>query len=196
MVMINGILDILREKLETVLQIARPRPESWVVVTNPTEQDGSLAEGANNKVVMSVVSIQADATMGAFAPAAMSKDNGLGVSSAPLHVDVYVLVMGHFSGINYGTGLEMISRSISYFQENPVFESESAPRLPSSVGKLVLEFVSLDFSQANNLLMLMGLQCFPFVLYRIRRLAFDSRAISAVAPPVLEADVKLAASAA
>jgi hypothetical protein len=191
--MINRLLDVIQEKLETVLQIARPNAEQWVVVTNPVGQDGSPAEDLNNKLVMSVVSIQADATLGAFAAPAMSKDAGTGVSSMGLHVDVYLMLMSHFSGANYGVGLEMISRSISYFQENPAFGPEVAPGLPPGMDKLLLEFVSLDFAQSNNLLMLTGLKCFPYVVYRMRRVAFDSAAISAVTPPVREPAVKLAA---
>ncbi len=113
MVMINQVLNILRDKLELVLQNALFRTEKWVVLANPVDQDGSIPDELNNKVLMSVESLQSDTSTGAFVPPSIGQGDRYPISAPPLFVDVYVLVMANFSGGNYAAGIGMLSRVIS-----------------------------------------------------------------------------------
>ena len=188
MVMINEVLNILRDKLELVLQNALLRSEKWVILANPVDQDGSIPDELNNKVVMSVVSLQSDTSIGAFVPPSIGQGDRYLLSAPPLFVDVYLLVMANFSGGNYAAGIGMLSRVISFFHENPIFTPNTAAGLPDEMDKLAIEFVNLDFAQANHVLMMSGLKAFPFVLYKLRRLPFAEPAISGVAPAVRSVD--------
>jgi hypothetical protein len=187
-VLINTLLVILREKIEAVLQTARAQEDKWIVLENPVEADGTPADGIHNKIVMSVMSIQSDASTSAFVQANMGSNDQYAVTSPPLHLDVYFLLTANFSAANYADGIGMMSRVISYFQEKPVFTHADTPDLPDEMEKLAVEFVSLDFTQANNVMTLTGLKCFPFLLYRIRRVPFAGPAIAGVAPAVRAAD--------
>ena len=188
MVMINEVLNILRDKLELVLQNALLRSEKWVILANPVDQDGSIPDELNNKVVISVVSLQSDTSIGAFVPPSIGQGDRYLLSAPPLFVDVYLLVMANFSGGNYAAGIGMLSRVISFFHENPIFTPNTASGLPDEMDKLAIEFVNLDFAQANHVLMMSGLKAFPFVLYKLRRLPFAEPAISGVAPAVRSVD--------
>jgi hypothetical protein len=183
-VLINKLLVILRDKLETVLQAAQYQPDKWVVLANPIEPDGTPTDGISNKLVMFVVSLQHDASTGTFATPVMGRNEIFPIMAPPLVMDAFFLLTANFTGMNYPAGLEMMSRAISFFQSTPVFTHADAPDLPEDVDRMMVEFVSLDFAQANNLLMLTGLKCFPFVVYRIRRLTFAGPAFLGVAQPV------------
>jgi hypothetical protein len=182
--MIDQLLIVLRDRLETVLQAAKREPQNWVVLANPIEPDGTPTDGISNKLVMFVVSLQHDASTGAYAAPTAGRNDVFPISAPPLMMDAFFLLTANFTGVNYPAGLEMMSHAISFFQSNPVFTHADSPDLPGDVDRLMVEFVSLDFAQANNLLMLTGLKCFPFLLYRIRRLPFAGPAILGVAPPV------------
>jgi len=184
MVPIDKLLMILRDKLESVLQAAQYQADKWVVLTSPIEPDGSPTDGISNKLVMFVVSLQNDAATGTFVPARQGAGDLYPISAPPLTIDTFVLLTANFTGMNYPAGLEMLSRAVSFFQSNPVFNHSNTPELPDGIDKMMVEFVSLDFAQANNLLMLTGLKCFPFLLYRIKRLTFSDSAISGVSPPI------------
>jgi hypothetical protein len=189
MVMINKLLIVLRDRLESVLQASQYQPdENWVVLANPIEPDGSPTEGISNKLVMFVVSLQHDPSTGTFANPKIGTNDTYPINAPPLVIDAFFLLTANFTGKNYPAGLEMMSRAISFFQSNPVFTHSDSPELPEDVDRMMVEFVSLDFGQANNLLMLTGLKCFPFLLYRIRRLAFSGPAILGVSPPVRSVD--------
>lgn len=188
MVMINEILNILRDKLELVLQNALFNTEKWVILANPVDHDGTIPDELNNKIVMSVASLQSDASTAAFLPPSIGQGDRYPVSAPPLLIDVYLLVTANFSGSNYAAGIGMLSRVISFFQENPLFTPNNAVGLPEEMDKLAIEFVNLDFAQANHVLMMSGLKAVPFVLYKLRRLPFAGPAISGVAPAVRSVD--------
>lgn len=189
MVMINKLLIVLRDRLESVLQAVQYQAdEQWVKLANPTEPDGSPTDGITNKIIMFVVSLQHDASTGTFASPKLGTNDTYPVNAPPLMIDAFFLLAANFTGNSYPAGLEMMSRAISFFQSNPVFTHADSPELPEDVDRLVVEFVSLDFAQANNLLTLTGLKCFPFLLYRIRRLDFSGPAILGVSPPVRSVD--------
>lgn len=188
MILINDVLDMLRGKLELVLQNAQPHPEKWVVLSNLVNQDGSVAEGVKNKIVLSVVSLQSDTSTSAFVPPSIGRDDRFPVAAPPLFVDVHLLAMANFPEGNYATGIGMLSRVISYFQETPVFTPQTAAELPEGMDKLAIEFVNLDFAQANNLLAACGAKGLPHVLYRLRRLPFAGPAISGTTPAVRSAE--------
>ena len=190
MILINQLLTILQERIEAVLQASRSQEEKWVALENPVEADGTPAEGIADKIVMSVMSIQADASTGAFVQPAMGNGDLYPIASPPLHLDVYVLLTANFSGPNYAEGIGMLSRIISYFQEKPVFTRTDAPTLPDEMERLVVEFVSVDFAQANNIATLTGMKKYPFLLYRIRRVPFAGPAIAGVAPAIKAAQPK------
>jgi hypothetical protein len=182
--MINLLLVKLQKKLEELLQAANFERQDWIVLENPVGADGAPADGKDDKILMSVMSIQADSSTGAFTPAGLGKGDLFPVTSPPLHLDVYFLIAANFRPSNYADGIGMLSRIISYFQEKPVFTRADIPDLPEEMDKLAVEFVSLDFTQANNVATLTGLKQFPFLLYRIRRVPFAGSAILGVQPPV------------
>jgi hypothetical protein len=186
--MIDQLLRILQKKLESLLQAARSEQANWIVLENPAGKDGAPAEGTENKIVMSVMSIQTDSSTGAFAAPNMGAGDLYPISSPPLHLDVYFLLAANFRADNYAEGVGMMSRIISYFQEKPVFTHADTPELPDEMERLAVEFVSLDFNQANNVATLAGLKHFPFLLYRIRRVPFAGPAIIATWPKVSSAD--------
>ncbi|HEY5710402.1 MAG TPA: Pvc16 family protein [Allosphingosinicella sp.] len=147
--------------------------------------DGSPADDIADKIVMSVASIQNDNSVGTYKPPRQGPGDGYAVASAPLFLDVYVMFVSCFTGPNYGAGLGLLSRIVSFFQETPILENmATADGSADQMDRLAVEYVSLDFAQSNNLATVMGLKGQPFVVYRLRRLPFDGPAISGIAPAV------------
>jgi hypothetical protein len=184
MVMINNILTSVRDELESSLQVSSPRDAKWVTIMNVAESEDSAQESLAEKIIMSVASIQNDASMGAYKPHHKGGGESYAISSAPLFLDVYVVFTSCFKGANYIAGLALLSRIVSYFQENPVFGSRLAPEIADEMGRLAIEYVSLDLAQSNNLATWMGLKGQPFLVYRLRRLPFDGPAVLGLAPTV------------
>lgn len=186
MVMLNYILIPLKNKIESSLQSGSIRDEDWVTLSNLVGSDGFPADNIADKIVMTVASIQNDSSVGAYKTPRQGRGEGFPVASAPLFLDVYVMFVSSFTGANYAAGLGLLSRIISFFQENPVFDGSSSPEIGDQMERLAIDYVALDFAQSSHLATLMGLKGQPFVVYRLRRLPFDGPAISGIVPAVRE----------
>lgn len=184
MVMMNNVVSYVRDRIESSLQSGNSRDEAWLALSNFVGMDGSPADDIADKIVMSVASIQNDTSVGTYKPPRQGAGDGYAIASAPLFLDVYVMFVSCFTGPNYGAGLGLLSRIISFFQENPVFDQMGLAGASDQMDRLAVEYASLDFAQSNNLATVMGLKGQPFVVYRLRRLPFDGPAISGVAPAV------------
>ena len=184
MAILQSTLDLLRARLDAAFQISDPRSEEWVTLTNPVDHDGRISESARNKIVMALVGLQSDTIVGAFpAMTAVAGDQFARVAP-PLHVNAFVLFVANFGESNYPTGLGMLSRTIAFFQQNPVFTHDRLPGLPVEIDKIALDFVNLDLTQTNHLMGMLGLKYLPSALYKLRMLTFASGAVTGLAPVV------------
>lgn len=168
MAILQSTLDQLRARLEAALQIAVPRAEPWVALSNPVDLDGRIVEGTRNRMVMMLVGLQSDPAAGSILPRTDL------AATPPLRLDASVLLMANFSGGEYAVGLGMLSRTVTFFHENPVLIPDSVPGLPAE--NITLEFVNLDLAQTNELMAMLDLKYLPSALYRMRGLAFTGDA--------------------
>jgi len=113
MTVLQSTLELLRARLEAALQVAAPSGEPWVKLTNPVGQDGQVAVGARDKIVMTLVGLETDTSV-TSRPAAHP-------TPAPLNVNISLLFVANFTDSNYPTGLDMLAHVVSFFHATPVF---------------------------------------------------------------------------
>jgi hypothetical protein len=164
MAILQSTLELLRARLEAALQIAVPRAEPWVALTNPVDPDGRVVESARNRIVMMLVGLQSDPVTRNLPTPATPRD------APPLRLDASVLLMANFTGSNYPAGLDMLSHTITFFHENPVLPPD--PAAGQSGEPIMLDFVNLDLAQTNELMAMLDLKYLPCALYRMHRLPF------------------------
>jgi hypothetical protein len=181
--MINEVLSVVRDRLEGILQADFPQGECWVRLGHAGAPDGEPKDRID-KMIMSVVSLQPDASAAAFARPQPAGGDAYYRGYPALHLDVVFMVAANFTDSNYEAGLGLLSRVIAFFQQTPVLARESAPALPADLDKVVIEMVNLDLAQLGHLLSAAGVKYVPLVLYRIRRLPFAGSSAVALAPAV------------
>lgn len=183
MAMIDEVLVVLRNRLEQLLQIAYPHSESWVVLGGVGARNASGSPETSNKMVMSLVNLQSGASSGTFAEPRLADEHYF-ASPPPLSLDALVMLAAHFDDANYEAGLARLSTLIASLQAAPVLTRDDSPGLPQEIGRIVVEFVSLDLGQVSSLMLATGAKYAPFALYRVRRLPFSAATGAGVAPPV------------
>ncbi len=100
----------------------------------------------------------------------------------PLYIDLFILFIANFYDRNYVQGLGMISRTISFFQQNPWFTRDTLPALGPGIDKITMEFTNLDLLEVNYLMGMLGTKYLPSVYYKLRMLPFGSDAMQADVP--------------
>ena len=173
--LIRTVLELLRQKLNEYFSNADPRREDWVILANIMDQEGRPFAATKDKIVMTLANIRHETIISTFTPTVKTKTGSYVNVTPPLYIDLFVLFYANFFDENYRHGLAMISRTISYFQQNPIFDAATMPDLPRGIDKLTLEITSLDLLELNYLMGMLGVNYLPSVYYKVRMLPFVGR---------------------
>jgi hypothetical protein len=175
--LIQDTLELIRSRLNGYFQVAFPSPDDWVVLSNLMDLDGQVVETSRNTIVIFLANIQQDNTISTWKPSAPTSDTRFAITAPTLYINLSVLFYANFSAGNYPQGLGMISQTIQFFQQNPVFDHQNLPDLPPAIDKLAFEFTNLEPVGLNYLMGLAGVKYLPSVYYKLRMIPFYSQAI-------------------
>jgi hypothetical protein len=181
--------DLVRNALETIAGLANAylenldrRGDAWISLTSLVDHNGTLNQGARDKIVMCVYNITREITISTYQPTLSSGRKtdlaaGLAIISPPLYIDIHLMFMANFTEKNYSDGLAAISRLISYFQQTPYYDSSNAPMLDPVFDKLTLEFENLSPVDVNYVMSMLGTRYLPSAFYKLRMIPFASTAM-------------------
>ncbi len=194
--MINAAISHLAAQLNQYFRTRYQQVEDLVVVSNLVELDGNVVAQANNKLVLMLVNIEKDSLphRSGNHPSGERRgpDNRMHVYSAPLHLNLYLMMAANFGGANYAEALKYISAAISFFQATPVFDAIKSPDLPRGIEKLILDIENLKIQDLNNLWSLLGGKYLPSVFYKVRMVTLDGTALIDQLTPVSAVDTAVA----
>jgi hypothetical protein len=179
---IQTTLELIRQKLNEFFSNADPREEDWVILSNIIDHEGHQYEQAKDKVVMFLANIQHETTISTYNRAMPVKGDQYAIVAPPLYINLFVLFFANFYDRSYPEGLGMISRTISFFQQNPCFTHENLPGLDTIIDKLTFEMSNLDATGLNYLMGLTGTKYLPSAYYKVRMIPFSGPAIQGVVP--------------
>lgn len=174
MAVIKSTLTLIRDRLDQHLGNLEPRPDEWVVLSNVVNNDGRVEERTRNKLAMMVVNVEQDTTISTYNPTVPGRGNVYTVVAPPIYVNLLVMFYANFTGTSYPQGLAVLSSTLSFFQQTPVFTHQNLPGLDPSVDRLAFELNSTDLTALNHLLGAAGVKSLPCVLYKVRALVFRS----------------------
>ncbi|GGC76774.1 DUF4255 domain-containing protein [Undibacterium terreum] len=184
--MISAALSHLASQLNQQFKNNFQLIEDVVVVSNLVELDGSVAPGANNKLVLTLVNIEKDTMPFRPDPMTRSRDQRQLQYSAPLYLNLYLMMSANFGAGNYAESLKYISHAIGFFQQRPVFDQQNSPGLDARIEKLILDIENLGIPDLNNLWSLLGGRYLPSMFYKLRMITVDAAAITGQLPVVTD----------
>lgn len=184
--LIDSTLHLISSRLNEHLRLRGELAEDAVALSNLVELDGAVAPHIENRLVLFIVNLAREES---FSPQhrRMGSSSGEGQPTGypELQLNLHLMVAAHFPG-NYREALKFISAAISFFQGNPVFTRAGSPGLDPSLDKVVLEIQNLNVQDLSNLWGILGGKYLPSILYRVRMIPVDSRAITRITPPIRE----------
>jgi len=186
--MVDRTLSFLLAQINDYLGTRYPTKEPHAVLSSLSTLEGSAPPEIANRVVLSLVNIEREASAGAAA-APVRTENGAFVRTSPaLNLNLYVLVSASF-GSNYVEALKLLSSVLGYFQGKPAFTAQSAPSFPKGLDRLTMEIVNLDIQGLNNLWGNLGTKYLPSVLYKARMFTLQEGWVVEQVPAITAIDV-------
>ncbi|HZE68847.1 MAG TPA: DUF4255 domain-containing protein [Pyrinomonadaceae bacterium] len=179
---IQTTLELIRQKLDEFFRNANPIEGDWVILSNIVDHEGHPYEAAKDKLVMFLANIQYETAISTYNRTTPVKGDQYAIIAPPLYIDLYVVFLANFYNKTYPEGLGVISRTISFFQQNPWFTHDNLPGLDAVIDKLTFEMTNLEVTGLNYLMGLMGAKYLPSAFYKVRMIPFAGEAIQGQVP--------------
>jgi len=170
--MINEALVFLKKRLNTHLSLNRDPGQSHEDLV--TFIDGDQMDPPAFKlgtVTMLLVNIEEDNVLRSSNRYGQISADGKRREVQPeIRLNLLVLFAARYK--QYEDALRYLSQIIQYFQNNRVFDHQSAPELSDDIDKLILELITLPFSEQNEIWGSLRVPYHPSVLYRTRMIVY------------------------
>jgi hypothetical protein len=174
--MIDDVINFLRQQLDAYLSDGRASAEPLMVLSNPWNNNDTN-KGSSFFNALSLINIEEEKVFRTQGMQTVHLDNGMYKQKVPdLKLNIYVLISAYNK--NYEDGLRFISKVISYFQSNSVFDQNGgdakiAVAMPTLVNKIVMELYTLSFEQQNQIWASLSAGYLPSVVYKVRTIIID-----------------------
>lgn len=172
--MIDAAIGHVATELNQYIRRTFSLSEDMVVISNLLEQDGALSVQVNNKLALFLVNIEKDTTPQQVAPSFGPGAERLVESTPPLHLNLYLVIAGNFSGSNYTEGLKFISAAVSFFQRQPMMDQNTTPGLDRRIARLMFDIENTSMQDLSSMWGMLSGKYLPSVLYKVRMVTFDA----------------------
>ena len=174
--MIESGLTFLRSELEAGLRERNVlESDQHVRLANVVDQSGDMRNGS---LAITLVHL-AEETAGKEPYQVQRGSNAtpLSISPAPLKLNLDILVTACINTneatssnpqAGYSQALKWIDATVQFFHARSCFTPETAPRLPDSIEKLLVNLSTISLQDQHNLWGVLGSKYMPSVLYRVR----------------------------
>jgi hypothetical protein len=176
--MIDEALICLKSRLNTFLNAGimpdEAREEQVVFLEGEHMDPLSFKLGA---VSILLINVEEENTLRAPDPYLKPSSNGTNQKVHPeIRLNLYVLFVARFK--QYSQSLNHLSQIIRYFQNHRLLDHHTAPELSENIDKLVIELVTLPFSEQNEVWNALRVTYHPSVLYKVKMVVFrDDEAV-------------------
>lgn len=133
----------------------------------------SSTHSADNNIIISLINIEENR---------VSRDpqnyirNGTTLTLKNPAINLYLTLL--FTSVRdeggYGLALQTLQNVIEFFQRRYTFDHSNTPNLDPGIEKLILEMISLNMEQLQQLWSMLGGRYHPSVAYRMRMITIDS----------------------
>jgi hypothetical protein len=192
--MIGEVLSFLRNHLNTHLNVRsglRPgenaeEAKDKVVFIEGEKMDPITFELGAISVLL--INVEEEKTLRSPDPyTALSADGTQQKVQPDIRLNLYVLFVARFK--EYEQGLNYLSRIIQHFQNHRIFDNQNAPELKENIERLIVELITLPFSEQNELWNSLRTTYHPSVLYKVKMVVLKDEEAPTMAK-IKEIDVK------
>jgi|SRR5690625_4542298 len=191
--MIHSALQYLTHELNEYLKLRVDASESdeMISLTSVANEDGVVIP--DKSLGLSLINIEEERI---FKDQIADFQNEAGLTerrNPDLKLNLYILISANFQGstshtsADYAEGLKQLSYVIAFFQARNVFTAGNSPSMADydlEIRKLIVELYSYSFEQLYNFWTVVGTNYLPSVLYKVRLLTIQERAIQDTSAPI------------
>ena len=173
--MINSVFTTISEELNQYFRNRFSLNEDKVVISALPDSGNNITPTNEDNLLISLVNIEQER---------LTNKSPVNIENKPVNVYLYILFTGGFTENNYEEALKLLSATVVFFQQKPVFNHQNTPDLTTNLEKLIFEMVNLNIQELSQLWGIQGGKYYPSVLFR-------ARVVSIREENVIEDNIKL-----
>ncbi len=132
-------------------------------------------------VTLLLINVEEEPILRAPDPYSRLASDGTAYSAQPdIRVNLCVIFVARFK--QYEQSLAHLSKIIQYFQIHRVFDQRNAPSLTDGIDRLIMELLTLPFSEQNDLWNALRTTYHPSVLYKVKTIVFEDQQAKSTSP--------------
>lgn len=184
--MIHSSLSFLTQELNEFLKLKTDDPDTdRIFLTSVATESGGVVI-PDSSLGLSLINIEEERVFKDQKTSVINEDGLAEHLNPEIKLNLYILISANFqdrtgqSSDDYAEGLKQLSYTISFFQSKYVFTADNSPSMAEfdpGIKKLIVELYSYSFEQLYNFWTVIGTKYLPSVLYRVRLVRFQERAI-------------------
>jgi hypothetical protein len=178
---LNITLQFLKDELNTYLQARTGTITDVIKVCSIVDETGKYAFD-KDLIGASIINIEEERILRSHLNQYELVNNQHVVLKPELKLNLYILFAANFK--LYEVALKYLSHLLTFFQSHPMFTPTEYPALDQRIEKLIMELQSPSFEQLNQIWAFIGGKQLPSVLYKLRMVALQETAQSAIQPPL------------
>ena len=187
--MLTDALVFLKNSLNAHLSMGKPhdsQEDPVVFLTGQMTDSLSFKLGA---VSLVLINLEQDNVLRAPDLYQRTLPDGTTQRAQPeIRLNLYVLFVANYQ--QYEDSLRNLSIVIQYFQNHRLVTHQNAPELSDNIQQLVIELITLPFSEQNEIWGTLRSHYHPSALYKVKMVVFQSDA-DASAPDVQEKAIQV-----
>lgn len=184
--MIDRAVDFLAKRLNENLRARFGVSEDLVIASCPVGSDGKVPMDARNRLILFVTSVGQDTTARNSAGKMPAVAGRFGITQAPVHLSIELMLAACHEPVNYSEGLRILSHGIQFFQANPTFSPVNAPDLDAGLSQLSLEISNMGTDVSSQVWSMFGGRYLPSIRYRMRTITIDANALATEIPAITD----------
>ena len=178
--MIYSVIKCIYDHLNNYINSIYDVNEELITIANLAGNDNNYDIGVQNKIVLSLINIERETSMGlSFGMQDVSSDY-YKKSNPGFNFNLYVLITALFPEKNYPEALKYLSSVLDFIQNYTVFDRSNTPQMDKRISKISLEPVTVDLQYLSFVWGMMGGKYQPSFLVKARMLTFSQSEIKGI----------------
>ena len=162
--MIFPAIHIIQQELNAIVSAE---------VGNIGEILATNTHGADKDIIISLINIEEN-RISRDPQNYLRTDTGILMKNPAIHLNLTLLFTSVKLDSGYQFALQNIQHVIEFFQSKYVFDHANTPALDAGIDKLILEMISLNLEELQQLWSMLGGKYHPSVAYKMRMITIDS----------------------
>lgn len=182
--MIDSLLIHIRDLLNQYFKNQYGIAESKVIISSLLDNSGSTPVELEDKMVVFLLAIEEESALKNKSLRSLGKGVPFLDKSSPLFLNIQLVFCANFKSKTYLEGLNYLSQTINFFQQNKSINPTSIPGLSKSVEKITFDLCTLSYDNLSHIWSAIGSKILPSAIYKVGMVIFDDTPVRGITPVI------------